>query len=161
MKKLIFTLAVAMFATLSLSAQETAKKCTKAEASKCCAKKTAQAESSVSADFSEAMAYSMKDQNVSKRECAETGAVSYFQKNVCETSGKISYQEVEFDTAKRQFVNKSPNDIGDANQADVIKVVNMDKTADTSAKTTKASCSKTSSGAKCCSAKNKKVEGSN
>jgi hypothetical protein len=161
MKKILFTLVVALFASFSMMAQETTKKCTKGEAAKCCASKTASVKTASTADLTLVMASSMKRQNVSKRECATSGAVSYFQKNVCSTSGKISYQEVEFDVEQRQFVNVSPNDIGDANQAEVIKVVNMEEAAAQGEAVKKASCSKKAGSAKCCSKAAKKAEGTN
>ncbi len=155
MKKVLFVLAFAIFGTVGLMAQNEVKKCTKSESAKCCASKKASATAAenISVDMTKVMAVSMKRQNVTKRQCAETGAVSYFQKEVCEKSGKVSYNEVQFDAESRQFVNVSPNDIGDANTGEVIKVLNVEKAAE--GETAKKACSKKES-AKCCASKKAK-----
>lgn len=148
-------MAFAVFGMAGLMAQTETKKCTKAESAKCCAKK-ASASTAISADNTQVLGVAMKRQNVTKRQCAETGAVSYFQKEVCEKSGKVSYNEVEFDAEQNQFVNKSPNDIGDANQGNVYKMANTEA-ANTADVKTKKACSK-KEGVKCCASK-KKAEG--
>lgn len=136
-----------------------AKKCAKKGDSKCCSKKAKAATTSVSANNTQVLSAAMKKQNITKRECAESGKVSYFKKEVCEKSGKVSYQEVQFDEKSSQFVNVSPNDIGNADDAEVYKMTNTEKVADAAETTAKKSCSKKGD-SKCCS-KKKKAEGTN
>lgn len=156
-----------IFGSMSLMAQEakTAKSCT-GKKTACCASKakaagTASASETKVLSMAESLASS--DENISKRVCAESGSTSYYKKAVCSTSGKISYNEVEYNEAKNQFVNKSPNDIGNANEGTVIKVVNQeaaDKMTKAEVKTmvkadskmAKKSCSKDAS-KKCCASK--------
>ncbi len=160
MRKLLFVLALGLFASFGINAQNEVD--VKTETPKCCASKaTASVKEPISVDFSQAMLISMKRQNVTKKECAETGAISYYMKEVSESTGKVVYKEVEFDTNEKQFVNVSPNDIGDANALKAIKVVNMEETAKSPSAEGKASCSK-KDGAKCCAGKKaKKAEGTN
>ncbi len=157
MKKVILIVAFAIFGAAGLMAQNAeVKKCSKeGTAAKCCASKaTAKAATTVDADLTQVMSASMKRQGVTKRQCPDTGAVSYYKSETCSQSGKISYNEVEFDANSKQFVNKSPNDIGNADAGKMYKVVNAE---DASVK--KASgCSK-SADMKCCSKKGKKAEG--
>lgn len=132
MKKLVFVLTVMIFGTLSLSAQEATmekKSCSK-KSTACCASKAKAAGTAGTAEtkvLSAAESLADAQEDITKRVCAESGSTSFYKKAVCSTSGKISYQEVEFDAEKNQFVNVSPNDIGDANEAGtIIKAVNME-----------------------------------
>ncbi len=80
--------------------------------------------------------------NIERRQCAKSGAVSYFQKNTCAKSGKVSFAEVNYDEATAKFVNVSPEAAGMGAGAV--------STAKEGAKTGKA-CAK--SGSKACCAK--------
>ena len=160
MKKVILIVAFAIFGAAGLMAQDAeVKKCSKkGTAAKCCASKTAAtatAATTIDADLTQVMSASMKRQGVTKRQCPDTGAVSYYKSETCSQSGKISYNEVEFDSNSKQFVNKSPNDIGNADGGKMYKVVNAE---DASVKKA-AGCSKTTTGKQCCSKKGKKAEG--
>lgn len=156
----MFVLAFALFGTAGLMAQETAKKaCNKTAASSCCAKKSA---STASTDMnakvlSAAESLADADASITKRVCAESGSVSFYKEEKCETSGKISYKQVTFDAEQNQFVNVSPNDIGDANAGSVMKVANMEEDGSTKA-TAKKACAKDGKAAGCCSGAKKKTE---
>ncbi len=166
MKKLVFTLMVIFFGAAGLMAQSTDKaKCSK-EKSACCAKKKAST-AAVSNDLnpkvlSLAKSIADKDETITTRKCADTGAVGFYKKNVCSESGKVSYDEVKFDEKTKTFVNTSPTAVENAEQGTLIKVVNMEDgstsnaTMDADAKTTKKACAK--SGKKCCASKAKKTE---
>lgn len=165
MKKIVFVLSMMIFGSMSLMAQEAtkAKECTKGAAAKCCASK-AKTASTASVDtkvLSAALSLAETDATITKRVCAESGSTAFYKKAVCETSGKISYNEVQYDEAKMQFVNVSPNDIGDANEGKMYNVVNKtdvnSQTATkavaadgTGEKVMKKACSSKKEGAKCC-----------
>lgn len=156
----MFVLAFALFGTAGLMAQETAKKaCSKTAATSCCAKKSASTTSTAmnTKVLSAAESRAEADASITKRVCAESGSVSFYKEEKCATSGKISYKQVSFDAEKNEFVNKSPNDIGNANSGEMIKVTNMEEGADAKASVKKA-CSKDSKAAGCCSSKKKKTE---
>lgn len=167
MKKLVFTLMVVFFGAAGLMAQSAEKaKCSKDKAA-CCASKKSASTASVSTEMnakvlSMAKSIADKDETITTRQCAESGTVGFYKKNVCSTSGKISYNEVQFDQATKTFVNTSPTDVQNANQGTMIKVVNMENgttsEATVDAKETKKCASK--AGKKCCASKAKKAEGS-
>ncbi len=107
MKNLLFLFSFILVASLSANAQ-----CSKsASAGKACcaAKKTASVSSadnqtkvaSVVMEADEAMKASKGA--ITKRTCEISGATSYYQKSECSTSGKISWEEVQFDTEKKSF----------------------------------------------------------
>lgn len=168
---------VVLFGTAGLMAQSTtatsskdkAACSSKAKSASCCSKgaKTA----SVSTTTMEnpkvlSMARSMadKDETISTRQCAESGTVSFYKQSTCSTSGKISYNEVEFDATNNQFVNKSPKDIGTADEGELIKVVNMTntETGETFEATVDSDSKKkcTKGAAKCCAKSAAKKTGS-
>lgn len=157
MKKLMFVLAFALFGTAGLMAQETAKKaCSKTAASSCCAKKSASAATTSTAMntkvLSAAESRAEADASITKRVCAESGTVSFYKEEKCEKSGKISYKQVSFDAEKNEFVNVSPNDIGNASNGEMIKVSDMEEGA-TPDNAKKKACSKDGKAAGCCSKK--------
>ncbi|HMQ46676.1 MAG TPA: hypothetical protein PKA00_04000 [Saprospiraceae bacterium] len=99
MKGIMLTLAfLGVFALTSVQAQSCSKTQSTANAS-CCAKS--------SADGAAAQAASL-DNTIQRRVNAETGEVTYVRKTVCETSGKTSYDQVEYCTKSAKFINVSP-----------------------------------------------------
>ena len=151
-----------LFGSLGLMAQEGAKTCNKDAAKSCCAsKKSTAAASTDTKVLSAAESLASTDENITKKVCAESGATSFYKKEVCEKSGKITYTEVKYDESTMQFVNVSPNDIGNADGGIVVKAVNTENAqmsdAPSKEANAKKACSKDAKG-KCCE-KAKATEG--
>ena len=156
---------VVFFGAAGLMAQSAEKaKCSK-EKTACCASKKSASTAAVSTEMnakvlSMAKSIADKDETITTRKCAETGAVGFYKKNVCATSGKVSYDEVQFDEATKTFVNTSPTAVKNAEQGTMIKVVNMEDGSTSEAvidsKDATKKCAK--SGKKCCASKAKKAE---
>jgi len=160
MKKLMFVLAFALFSTAGLMAQETAEKvCSKTVAKSCCAKKSASTTSTAmnTKVLSAAESRAEEDASITKRVCAESGSVTFYKEEKCAKSGKISYKQVSFDAEQSEFVNVSPNDIGNASSGEMIKVSDMEEGA-TADNAKKKVCSKDGKAAGCCSKKAKTEE---
>ncbi len=88
------------------------------------------------------------DTSIEVKECAMSGAVSYYQKKECATSGKVSMNEVKYCTKSSAFVNVSPTAEMGNQEAKVIK---MNETTETAVKSTeKKACCK---GKKACTKK--------
>jgi hypothetical protein len=107
MKKVIL-MAVFAFAGLAANAQ-----CAKSSAACCSKNKASTSTTSVKAE-SEGKFMTVADKaaatsGVERRQCPETGAVSYMRKSVCEQSGTVSFTNVSFDEAAGKFVNVSPS----------------------------------------------------
>ena len=99
MKKLLFTLSVLLF--VGVAAQAQSKTCSKTCAKACETAKASQTK--VASAYMEADKIAAADENIQKRECAVSGTVSFYQKSTCETSGKVTWEEVEFDSDARKF----------------------------------------------------------
>ena len=107
MKSLFLLFSFVLVASFSANAQA----CSKAAGSgkECCAsKKTAAVSKSddtkVASVVMEAdAAVAASNGNITKRTCEISGATSYYEKSVCATSGKVSWEEVKFDADKKAF----------------------------------------------------------
>ena len=107
MKQLFFMFSFLLVATLTTNAQA----CTKAAGKSCCASKKAASTSLSSSDndtkvasvLMEADKVAASNPNISKRTCEMSGTTAYYEKSVCETSGKITWDEVKFDTETNSF----------------------------------------------------------
>ena len=113
MKKLIMLFACLGVFALTAQAQKCSKPCTK---SKVCAKKgkTTVDAGAISIDDAQIAKLASLDETIERRQCAKSGTVSYFQKNTCAVSGKVSFQEVTYDAKTAKFVNVSPSGMGAA-----------------------------------------------
>lgn len=108
MRHLILFFSFILFAVTTSNAQS----CSKAAAGKsCCAAKNA-ASASASTDNSVKIAsFSMEadaavaasNGSITKRTCEMSGATTYFEKSVCAHSGKVSWEEVQYDANKKAF----------------------------------------------------------
>lgn len=84
--------------------------------------------------------------SITKRTCEISGASSYYQKSECSTSGKISWEEVQFDAEKKSFTK--------------VASASMEKDENGTKVETKA-CAGKSEGKSCCKkGADKKAEGS-
>lgn len=163
MKKLLVLFAFVFTAGL-VSAQTTStkKECTKeekiacAKAGKKCdktkASATADAETKVASALSEADVAAEDDESIVRKVCDYSGSVSYFKKEVCEKSGKVSMAEVQYDNETKSFVNVSPEDVMAEKEATAVKAAaksgdKAKKKACCKGKKSKKSCSKTKEGA--------------
>ena len=136
-----------------------AQQCTKGKAA--CAKTCTKAEGSAStADIKvvdgsvlSAMAaadiLAESDESIVRKECSLTGNISYYKKNVCEKSGKISMDEVKYNDESKAFVNTSPSEVMNDQEAKVIKTADTVDGKVQTAKSGKACCK----GKKQCSSK--------
>lgn len=113
MKKIIFLFAFVMTAGL-MSAQTTAKTCAKSCAKTCAFKATTEVkvadvntetQTRVASAISEADIAAEADENIERRQCEITGTVGYFSKKTCDVSGKVSYDEVVFDSESQSFMS--------------------------------------------------------
>lgn len=107
---------VAFVGTMA-SAQST-KTCTKSKAA-CTKSKTAKTVSNVASEdelvaalptcsVKAAAQLASADENITAKTCANSGHVSYYQKSVCSTSGKVSLKEVTYNSDAKAFVNVAP-----------------------------------------------------
>ncbi|MBT8230212.1 MAG: hypothetical protein KJO50_08125, partial [Bacteroidia bacterium] len=103
------------------------KKCDKSCEKACCSKASAsaaadaEAETKVASALSEADVVAEGDENIIRKVCDYSGSVSYYKKEVCEKSGKVSMAEVQFDDESKSFVNVSPEDAMADKEAKVVK----------------------------------------
>ena len=101
MKHLFLLFSILLVGSFSLNAQ-TCNKSASAGKACCASKKTASVTTSgtdtkVASVVMEAdAALEASNGNISKRTCEMSGTTSYFEKSVCSTSGKISWDEVKF-----------------------------------------------------------------
>ena len=104
MKKILFALSFLMMVGVAANAQ---KACTKKAGAKCCAsKKTAAVDSKttkVASAMTEADVIAEADENISTRVCEVSGNKAYYQKSVCEKSGSVAWEQVEFDGESKKF----------------------------------------------------------
>ncbi len=154
-----------------VTAQETATKtCTKSEM-KACAKKgktcaktcaskakadaTASTDTNVLSASAEAELAAEGNEAIARKECPMTGNITYYQKAVCEKSGKVSMNEVKYCTDSKAFVNASPSEVMSDGEAKVIKTADtVDGKVQT---TTKSAAKKCCKGKKACSSSKKKA----
>jgi hypothetical protein len=93
MTQVFFVFALFLAATLTVNAQ-----CSKSV--QACAKKSA---STASVEEKAAELVASADENIKREVCQNSGCVSYYQKSVCDVSGKESWEKVEFDASTRKF----------------------------------------------------------
>ncbi len=99
MKHLFFSVMLLFVGALTVSAQ-----CNKSASKACCASKSASSATTSSVSISDVdAAIAASNGNISKRTCEHSGTVSYFEKSVCSTSGKVSWDQVQFDSEKKTF----------------------------------------------------------
>ncbi|MFZ1705020.1 MAG: hypothetical protein WAT79_11790 [Saprospiraceae bacterium] len=99
MRNLILLFSFLMIGSLSANAQA----CSKATAGKaCCASKKASSTTSASSN-AEADLAAEANGNITKRTCEISGTTAYYQKSVCEKSGNVSWEEVQYDTDAKKF----------------------------------------------------------
>ena len=140
MKKFLLLFAVVAFVGSTATAQCTKSKkaCTKAKTTS-----VSTANELPACSTKAAAMLASQDENIEAKTCSKSGTVSYYKKNVCERSGKVSLNEVKFCSTAKGFVNVAPST--DA------KAVNV---SDTSAK--KKACAKScAKSKKACSSKSK------
>lgn len=138
MKNLFLLFSFILVASFSSNAQ-----CTKSAAAGkacCAAKKTAsvdaKADTKVASFVMEADAVmAAANGAITKRTCEISGATSYYEKAVCGTSGKISWNEVQFDADKKSFTR--------------VAAASMEKDANGNKVEAKA-CAGSSAGKACC-----------
>ncbi|MBK7633468.1 MAG: hypothetical protein WAT22_19485 [Saprospiraceae bacterium] len=155
MKNLLFLFSFVLVASLSANAQ-----CNKsASAGKaCCASKKAASVSTADDQTKVASVVMEADEvmksskgAITKRTCEISGATSYYQKSECATSGKISWEEVQFDAEKKSFTK-----VASASMEKDANGVKVEGKACAGKSEGKACCKK--DGAKSCASK--KAEGS-
>ncbi len=132
----------------AVSVDAQAKKCSKGEKSKCCAKKAAKAEAAgteatatMASFIEEADKLAEADENIEKRVNSETGETSYFAKYTCEESGKVSWNEVEYCSKSQKFTKVASASMEREGAATAKKACSKDKKACCSSKEKKA-CAK-------------------
>ena len=84
-----------------------AQACSKSKAA-ACAKKSATMADNGSADAAAKLA--SLDETIETRTCPHSGAVSYYKKETCKTTGNVSFAAVDYDQSLGKFVNVSPKD---------------------------------------------------
>ncbi len=151
MKKVIMALCLLMFAGVAVNAQSCSKKSKKACKATCAKKKamkTADAETKVLSAMADADVAAEADENIQIRECAVSGTKSYYEKSVCEKSGKVSWNQVEFDAENKVFTRVASASADSAMDAPIEEA---DATVKKCTKAEKKACAK--SGKKCSKAK--------
>jgi hypothetical protein len=141
MKSLVLMFSFVLIGAFSVDAQS----CSKASAGKaCCANKKAASTASVSAN-AEADLVAEADGNITKRTCEISGTTAYYQKSVCEKSGNVSWEEVQYDAASKKFTKVASASMEkDATTGEVKKETKAcckgDKSKSCSAKSSKKAC---------------------
>lgn len=141
MKNLILLFSFLVIGAFSADAQS----CSKASAGKsCCASKKAASTTSASTS-SEADVAAEADGNITKRTCEISGVSSYYKKSVCEKSGNVSWEEVQYDSASKKFTKVAAASMEkDAVTGEVKKEAKAcckgDKSKSCSAKSSKKAC---------------------
>lgn len=81
--------------------------CSKSATAGCCSsKKTADASTSDNtniAQLSAADVAAAADQTIQKRQCSESGTMTYYQKSVNAETGKVVWNEVKYDETSKKF----------------------------------------------------------
>jgi len=141
MKHLFLLFSILLVGSFSLNAQ-TCNKSASAGKACCASKKTASVTTSgtdtkVASVVMEAdAALEASNGNISKRTCEMSGTTAYFEKSVCSTSGKVSWDEVKFDAETKTFTK--------------VASASMEKDENGAKVETKACCAGKSSGKGCC-----------
>ena len=124
MKQFFLLCLFALIGTVGLQAQakkSCAATCSKAKMAACSAKggeKVAAAQLRLgSVDDERAAGAAKRAGNVERRVDLEAKTVSYVRKDVCATSGQVSYADVEYCTKSKQFINVSPTAVAGAKAA--------------------------------------------
>lgn len=106
MKKIILCLSFVFAGFIVVNAQ-----CAKTASTACCAKKSSAVVPNtdvngtmVASAVMSAEAVASADATIQKRECAESGTTTYYQKSTCSQSGKVSWNQVKFDESTNTFV---------------------------------------------------------
>ncbi len=109
MKHLIVFFSLVLFVSFNANAQ-TCNKSASAGKACCASKKSASASTDTESSTKVASAVMEADAavaasngNITKRTCEMSGTTTYFEKSVCSTSGKVSWDEVIFDTNTKSF----------------------------------------------------------
>lgn len=110
MRHLFLFFAFVLVASISANAQTCSKSANSGKAC-CAAKKSASVSSTTSPENTQVASYVMEadaavdasNGNITKRTCEISGATSYYEKSVCAASGKISWEEVKYDSEKKSF----------------------------------------------------------
>lgn len=152
MKKGLFLFGFVLLASVSMNAQDVAKKSCSKKCAKTCEKKASAAvldsETKVASAIMTAEAAAEADEAIQKRVCPTSGAVSFYQKSVCEHSGNVSWAHVEYCIKTNKFTK-----VASASMERDAEV--MEEAPESAAKaTTKKSCAKKC--AKTCGSKAKK-----
>ena len=135
MKKVIFAFTLFFFAGVALNAQSKSC-CAKKDQAASCTKK-ASATKTASIDFKAADELAAADENIERRECAESGKISYFQKS--EEAGEVVWEEVSYDAEKKIFTR--------------VAAASMEKDPETGKMMEEKKCAK--KGKSCCAKKGK------
>ena len=122
MKQFVLFFFFALLATAGLQAQtkSCAATCSKAKMASCTAKGATTSTAAIalgSADDERAAGAAKRAGNVERRVDPQARTVSYVRKDVCATSGKVSYAEVEYCTKSKAFINVSPTATASAKAA--------------------------------------------
>ncbi len=146
MKKILIALSLFMMVGVAANAQTA--KCAKGAKSACCAKKaSASADATpatrVASAMTEADIAAESNENITARTCAESGSKSYYMKSVCEKSGAVAWDQVNFCDKSKKFTK--------------VASASMEKdavTGEVKAAPAKKACSKGAKSA-CCASKKK------
>lgn len=137
MKKVLFSLALALFAVAGVSAQACAKSCTSKQASATtCTKENAAAAAKLAS----------MDQTIESRTCPKSGTVSYVRKET-DAAGTVKFVDVAYDGTSNTFVNVAPSSMEGGKAAC--------SPAGATATSGKAACGTAGSGKACCAGKAK------
>ena len=149
MKKIMLLSAFVLAAGLA-----SAQSCSKSKAA--CAKKASTAsvnvdEASVLSALAAADVLAETDESIVRKECPLSGSISYYKKSVCEKSGSVSMDEVQYDSEANAFVNLSPSEVMSDQEAKVIKTADtVDGKVQSAGKSKKKACC---AGKKACGSK--------
>ena len=153
MKKIMLPSAFVQAAGLA-----SAQSCSKSKAA--CAKKASTEASTASVNVDEASVLSAlaaadvlaeTDESIVRKECPLSGSISYYKKSVCEKSGSVSMDEVQYDSEANAFVNLSPSEVMSDQEAKVIKTADtVDGKVQSAGKSKKKACC---AGKKACGSK--------
>ncbi|MEM9545750.1 MAG: hypothetical protein AAGA77_07245 [Bacteroidota bacterium] len=146
MKKILFALSFLMFAGVAVNAQST-KTCSKKASAKCCASKkgaTTSAETTtttrVASAMTEADVAAEADENITTRVCGISGTKSYYQKSVCEQSGKVAWDEVKYCGQSKKFTKVASASMEKDVQTGEVKNMEAKKQCTKGAKACKKTC---------------------
>lgn len=107
MKHLFLLFSFVLVGSFASNAQSCSKSAT-AGKSCCAAKKTASADASTDTKVASVVmeadaAVAASNGTITKRTCEISGTTAYYEKSVCAHSGKVSWNEVQYDTDKKSF----------------------------------------------------------